>query len=128
MDHSDWEAVASVLVLQKMESRQITGASSLPAMLLLSTPAADLASLAKVLVVFTNRAWKNEAFLRQLVSAPAVAQIKVAVLAHRLFQDLVTSVAQSSEFTPCAAITAIRTLFFGDYDCPRAAGQGDTGG
>ena len=50
MDHSDWEAVASVLVLQKMESRQITGASSLPAMLLLSTPAADLASLAKVLV------------------------------------------------------------------------------
>ena len=64
-----------------------------------------------MLVVCTNRAWKNEALLRQLVSAPEVAQIKEAVLAHCLFQDLVISATQSSDFAPRAAITAIRTLF-----------------
>ena len=88
-------------------------------MLPVSTRAADLVRLSKVLVVCTNRAWKNEAFLRHLVIASKVAQIKLAVLAedtfvipdHRLFQEIETSATRGSEFTPCDAITTIRTLF-----------------
>ena len=90
MYHSDSEAVTPALVLQKMVSRQITDVSSLPGMLPPSTHAADLASLAQVLVVCTNRAWKNETLLGQLVKCSS----------H-----------QSSDFAPRAAITAIRTLF-----------------
>ena len=111
MDHSDSEAVTPALVLQKMVSRPITDVSSLPEMLPPSTHAAELASLAQVLVVCTNRAWKNEALFGQLVKCTEVAQIKEAVLAHCLFQDIVISSHQSSDFAPRAAITAIRTLF-----------------